>query len=341
MLRQCAFCHRAFSGNDTLESFPVSRRIAYDPARGRLWAVCPACRRWSLAPIEERWEALEALERLRRERGQVQASTANVSLLRAGGLELVRVGEKVGVREESHWRYARGYAARLRRAELLENVGEALDTTARLLVAVTGFLLVGAGLDLKPDPDKWLRWARLRRFGRRAWTGDASCGLCGQPLAPVEFEQRGALVLEPAPGRVHRLRRLCPGCGRQPGSGMLLDTPAAEHVVRRSLAYENYAGARPDTIGDAVALLEHVGSTERFLEKLALGPLVLGRIPLRRSIALEIALAERAERELAALEAAALEARWREEEALAAIVDGELTPPPPPYAPRGSAPLPG
>ncbi|MEX2281518.1 MAG: hypothetical protein WEE89_03405 [Gemmatimonadota bacterium] len=43
------------------------------------------------------------------------------------------------------------------------------------------------------------------------------------------------------------------------------------------------------------------------------------------SMALEIAVNDEAERELLELELAELEARWREEEQLAAIVDGELT----------------
>ncbi len=325
MLRQCAFCHHAFEGNDLLESFPVGKRIAYDPARGRLWAVCPVCRRWSLAPIEERWEALQDLERLARDRGRLRASTANVSLLRASTLELVRVGEKVGVREESHWRYAREFAARLRRAELLESIGFALDETGRIVSLIGSVLLIGLPLQPDPDPDKWLRWARLRRFGKRAWAGEARCGACGEPVPPARFEDRPALVLE-AVGAGVRLRRRCPRCAADPRSGTVLHGVEAQHTLRRTLAYENFAGATPDTIADAVALLEHANSSEAFLEEIALSPLALGRIPLRRSIALEIALAQRAERELAALEAMALEARWREEELLAAIVDGELTP---------------
>ncbi len=64
MTRVCFFCQRALPANDSLEQFPVGRRVAFDPERGRLWAVCPACARWNLAPIEERWEALEELEKL-------------------------------------------------------------------------------------------------------------------------------------------------------------------------------------------------------------------------------------------------------------------------------------
>src|SRR5262245_59087509 len=64
MLSRCIYCHLPLSENLTLENFRVGRRIAFDPARGRLWAICDSCRRWNLAPIEERWEALEELEKL-------------------------------------------------------------------------------------------------------------------------------------------------------------------------------------------------------------------------------------------------------------------------------------
>ena len=34
---------------------PVGRRLAFDPAKGRLWVVCRSCERWNLTPLEERW----------------------------------------------------------------------------------------------------------------------------------------------------------------------------------------------------------------------------------------------------------------------------------------------
>src|SRR5688500_1795019 len=60
----CLFCHAPLGRNETLESFPVGRRLAYDAERGRLWVVCRRCERWNLTPLEERWEAIEAAERL-------------------------------------------------------------------------------------------------------------------------------------------------------------------------------------------------------------------------------------------------------------------------------------
>ena len=63
MLRQCFFCDRPFP-EMSLSAEPVRGcTIAYDPHRGRLWLVCSSCRRWSLTPIEDRWEVLDELER--------------------------------------------------------------------------------------------------------------------------------------------------------------------------------------------------------------------------------------------------------------------------------------
>jgi hypothetical protein len=325
-LERCFFCHGRFAPNETVERFPVARRVAFDPARGRLWAVCASCRRWSLAPMEERWEALEELERLARDRGRVRASTGKVSLLRVGDTELVRVGRDVGLREESHWRYTREFAARRRRAEAVERAGEVLDATVTLVVAAAAAVIGGMPLFPDMDPDKWARWARLRRFGRRAWAGQATCGACGQALPAAPFEERGSLMLECADDGSPRLRRLCPACGLARDSGAVLDAVSGQHTLRRALAYENFAGATSLTIGDAVAHLENAGGPVAFHEQMAARHVRLGRIPLRLTLGLEIAVAEQAERELLDMEAAALELRWREEETLAAIVDGELTP---------------
>jgi hypothetical protein len=59
VLTNCLFCHQPFPANRTLERFVSGHRVAYDPVRGRLWAVCSSCGRWTLAPFETRWEVLE------------------------------------------------------------------------------------------------------------------------------------------------------------------------------------------------------------------------------------------------------------------------------------------
>lgn len=48
MLKHCIFCGRPFGANSVVEDYAGADRIAFDPARGRLWSVCTACGRWSL-----------------------------------------------------------------------------------------------------------------------------------------------------------------------------------------------------------------------------------------------------------------------------------------------------
>ena len=89
MYSTCIYCKRDLGTNAVLESFPIGRRLAFDPARGRLWVVCRRCERWNLSPLEERWEACEDCERLFRDT-RLRASTDNIGLAKlAEGLEIV------------------------------------------------------------------------------------------------------------------------------------------------------------------------------------------------------------------------------------------------------------
>jgi len=62
MYRTCIFCSTDLGENEALEHFAIGVRLAFDAWQGRLWAVCGKCGRWNLAPIEERWEAVEEAE---------------------------------------------------------------------------------------------------------------------------------------------------------------------------------------------------------------------------------------------------------------------------------------
>ena len=95
----------------------MGRRVAYDPGRGRLWVICSTCKRWSLTPMEDRWEALEELEKLTTDKARLLSQTDNIALLRVGPLEVVRVG-KAQLTEEAWWRYGRELAP----LALLENL---------------------------------------------------------------------------------------------------------------------------------------------------------------------------------------------------------------------------
>ena len=81
MYSTCIFCKRPLGTNEAIETFPVGRRLAFDPEKGRLWVVCRKCERWNLTPLEERWEAFEECERLFRDT-RLRVSTDNVGLAR-------------------------------------------------------------------------------------------------------------------------------------------------------------------------------------------------------------------------------------------------------------------
>src|SRR3954464_14563517 len=111
MYQRCMFCSGALGTNEVLEHFPVGRTLAFDAAKGRLWAVCARCNRWNLTPLEERWEAIEECER--RFRGlRLRTQTEHVGLAKLPeGLELIRIGAPLRP-EFAAWRYGGEFARR-------------------------------------------------------------------------------------------------------------------------------------------------------------------------------------------------------------------------------------
>jgi hypothetical protein len=118
MYTTCLFCTTPFGANESIEAFPIGRRLAFDAIKGRLWVVCGHCTRWCLVPIEERWEAVEACERAFRD-SRTRVSTDQIGLAKLrGGLELVRLGAPLRP-ELAAWRYGREFTSRRRRTMAL------------------------------------------------------------------------------------------------------------------------------------------------------------------------------------------------------------------------------
>lgn len=331
MFTRCLVCHTPFPANETLEHFPRGSRVAYDPARGRLWAVCQACRRWTLAPIEERWEALEELERLVRDRARLLSQTENIALLRAGRLEIVRVG-RANLREEAWWRYGQEIARRRHTYKKLSTIG-----AAGAGVAIWGGMAAG-GMSIIAA---WMLWnavgsrmprkvtdaARWLRFGSDAWRGRTTCARCGYVFRNLPYRERSRLILLPSRDfEPPELVRRCPRCGALRNGGLHIQGRAAEHTLRRVLAFHHFAGASERRVASATRLIQEAGSPEDLTRILLRKGKRLGELGRTGGIALEIAANESAEQRLLELELAELEAVWREEEELASIIDGELTP---------------
>jgi hypothetical protein len=188
MYRSCIFCSADLGSNESIERFPVGRSLAFDASRGRLWAVCPRCARWNLAPIEERWEAIEDGERLFRDtRLRIQRENVGLAKL-ADGTRLVRVGQALSG-ELAAWRYGQTLRGRKRRYMMAAGGAAAISTGLFLGVATAG-LGVGA---------VWLGSYALRPF----WRG---------------YRDAEVLYTAPAPGppgtRQHLRRSHLRGCSR-------------------------------------------------------------------------------------------------------------------------------
>jgi len=323
----CLVCSTPFEANDELEHAARGNRLAFDPARGRLWVICRTCRRWSLMPIEDRWEALEELEKLAVDRARLLSQTDNISLMRAGPLEIVRVG-RAKLTEEAWWRYGRELASRKKNWDKLGVAG----TVAAGAVVAGGWaaggismlgvwLIMGHGGDTLRDGARWLR------FGGSAWRGRQRCANCDYDFRSIAFRDRNSLGLFPSrdSGQVELVSR-CPRCGLYRDAGLHLTGDEADRTLRRVLAYHHYAGASEQRVFKATRLIQEAGSPQDLTRIVVRDGKRLGDLQRTGGIALEISANEATEQHLLELELAELEAHWRREEELAAIIDGELTP---------------
>lgn len=105
--------------------------------------------------------------------------------------------------------------------------------------------------------------------------------------------------------------------------GLYLTGLAAEQTLRCVLAYQHFAGAARQDIKAATNLIEREGQTQ-LVGLLLRSSNQLGDMPPVGAIALEVAANEARENRLLRLQMGSLEQYWREAEALASIVDGEL-----------------
>jgi len=293
-----------------LAHVPSGDRVAYDALKGRVWVICRTCRRWSLLPLEARWEALEELEELTSGNARLLARTKNISLYRKGPLEIVRVGG-AGAGEEAWWRYG----------------------------------------NQTPGGRRVGRWTppilRTLRFGSLAWVGERSCPVCGHVFREVAFNDRKILRVAPAdqerladaraggggggrdvpaPPGSFSLHRPCPRCKGSHDGGLRLAGLEAEITLARVLAFQNYLGESQVTVQAAARLVADPENPMALVRLLSRQDRPLGDLQPIGLTALEIAVNAARERTLSRLEAEALEARWKREEELASLVDGELSP---------------
>jgi hypothetical protein len=331
MYRNCIFCSSPLGSNQSIEHFPVGRRLAFDAHRGRLWVVCHGCARWNLSAIEERWEAVEEAEKLfRASRLRVQSENIGLAKL-PDGTRLIRVGEALQG-ELAAWRYGGQLVARRRRYLVAASA-------AGVGLAVVGGLSIAGVIG-----SSYFMWWALSQ----AWTHRQNRKVVyrlrpdespsGSEMLIRRWHVRGSYLDEAADGdvalRIPDVTRKDPkqdgwGNTRYSQDVLTLDGSAARTVLGRSMVHVNHKGASQRHVEEALRLLTNRGSAEEYLRRLARSRGVLGKrkdmkdqaLTRPGALALEMALHEETERRALQGELVLLESAWREAEEIAAIAD--------------------
>jgi hypothetical protein len=318
---RCLFCGCGFPHSALFSRVPPGDRLAYDPARGRVWSICARCSRWNLIPAEERFDAIDELERAVHDRAILLAATANISLYQDDDLTIIRIGSAQLV-ERTAWRYGRELLAR--------NTGYWRARTRLAAATADAVARLGERLGMLRLDRHWgptgaadiLRW---QRFGSVAWSGRAGCAACGSVLHTLHFDSAWWLHPRIDDGRLV-VGVPCTRCDPwTPRNVFDLGGESAHTVLRRALAYQHIAGAGEGDLAAAIALLQRAGSAERLIAHLSTGRTSLWRLGRVHTLALEIAANQLAERRALEVRLHGIEAEWRMEESLAEIVDDELS----------------
>jgi hypothetical protein len=350
MYRNCIFCSAKLGSNDSIEHFPVGKTLAFDGAKGRLWAVCPKCARWNLAPIEERWEAIDDAERLFRD-SRLRAHSENVGLTKLrDGTRLVRVGKALPV-ELASVRYGKAYQ---RRHAVHTTASVALGTAGAVgavvfapaalfaavsVVAVASTLLVPAGIALALVGPVAPRLMLNKDGLPRPWALRLANRLA-ERRRRREHPPTGAHVAEwvqaPTPGaRIPLSRAQLAGARLKPSNAgpLAVHLPAldlhlegwhAQSLTARRLIHLNRAGGDAQDLAASVKTIASLGGPAGYLDRAARQGLQIGPDAAHhgvQALALELALHEETERRAMEGELASLESMWREAEEIAGIAD--------------------
>lgn len=260
MYSTCLHCHHRLGRNDVIEHFPIGRRLAFDAAKGRLWAVCPHCARWNLTPIEERWEAVEDAERLFRST-RLRAQTDNIGLVRlAEGTDLIRIGAPLRP-ELAAWRYGAVFRRRRYRRIALASVGAAAvgGIGALGLGAAAATALPFAALPAVLSIGINLLTASLA--ARNNLVATKVVGTDGKVLHVVRTDlDHTRLNADDSTLRLWLKHR---------GGHAELDGDRARRALATLLAPINRGGGSMSTVGDAAALIATAGDAARAIQTVA------------------------------------------------------------------------
>jgi hypothetical protein len=333
MYRTCIFCSADLGANEAVEAFPVGRSVAFDAWKGRLWAICRRCGRWNLAPLEERWEAVEEAEK-RFVDSRLRVQSENIGLCKLpDGTKLIRVGDALAG-ELAAWRYG-DQLVRRRRQYLIAGAA----TAAAGVALLGGIVALGVGTGLGGFWSVFAQGWEERQSRKVIHRLPASLSPTGREVAIRRWHVQGARLAEADGGDIglripdiDREKRKTDGWGRMKfgtGTELLVPGDQARLVLSRAMVTVNKKGASRDRVGDAVRLIEHARSAEEYLRQAAARGGVLGKregmekqqLTPVGALALEMALHDESERRALQGELSALEAAWRQAEEIAAIAD--------------------
>lgn len=334
MWTHCIVCAADLGSNEEVEEFPVGEKLAFDLDRGRLWVVCPRCGRWNLTPLEARWEAVEACERLW-EASTIRAAGERVGLARRkSGLWLVRVGRSSSRNELAVWRWGRK-GRTWRRPSTQALVGWGLAVTATAGVGLMAPIVLPMALAVALPPA-----AVLIAAGNTPSAVPSRDGLGAvSTISKYEFVRAGMNPADDDLGWSIHMQRLVaveiPPERKWTGHDRRLDWlqytgDDARAIARRAFPLLNRRHSKAAMITDALDLIVEGGGPEQYLRTAAAQKphwVPFKHYPEPMRLAAEIVLFEEEERKAMEGELGRLEEAWEEAEELAAISDDLLPPP--------------
>ena len=336
MYATCLFCNKPLGTNETLESFPIGKRLAFDPAKGRLWVVCSSCERWNLTPLEERWEAIEQAEKLYSDTRR-RVSTDNIGLAKMrDGTTLVRIGSPMRP-EFAAWRYGDQFGRRRTRQIMIAGAGVA---------AVSALVIGGAAAGVGIGGFGWIMARSIKNIVQGSPEAVvAKIKVEGDSVLHVRRRHLGeSTITRTTDGSMALHLRFKNGSADFVGR-------EAERIAAIVIPKVNRFGGDKAAVATAVQEIEREGSPEKYLETLSKLADVYTRpgiprrntwrirmnnpdtmskglfgLPVPQRLALEMALHEETERRALEGELGELEQAWRDAEEIAAISDNMFVP---------------
>jgi len=311
MYTTCAFCSGEFAGTGGDSGLGTGRRFAFDPWKSRAWVICHKCGRWNLTPYDTRVDTISALDRMA-SAGRVAATTEQVSLIRLGEYDLVRVGKPPRI-EYAHWRYGERLKARDR---------ERLKVIVPASIVVVGGMLAfnavvgGAMGGMVGNIPAMINGIYVGSVGRRQLGIELPvCARCGHPMNLRAKHIQNARLTHGTHADL-ALILTCPIC-KAPGAQ--IEGENAEKALRTGLTYVGLKKGRNQKkkARDAAVAVDRRGGPEEYLRQAARTEWEIKSLPGVDLLAVEMAVDEQ-------MELRELERQWREADELAQIADNLL-----------------